>query len=280
MSDGTASVPLLDHPLRAPSAFTPEALLEAVRLERSLAPEPVPEVCILEFDGDLTDWLAATGRVRRWPSWACFHTAMNVVDVDEGRVGVIARTIGGPYAVLVAEQLAASGARVILGLTSAGRVSADLPVPSLVVPTTAVRDEGTSYHYVPAAATVAADADLVKALGEELVHIGLPVIAGRVWTTDAPYRETREQLDRHAADGVLAVEMQAASLYAFGAARGICCGIVAHVTNAVGRSRSDQFRKGSDQLGFKILTAMYRAGRRCLTARLASVPPATAPSES
>ena len=92
MSDGTTRVPLLDHPLRAPSAFTPEALLEAVRLERSLASERVPDVCILEFDGDLTDWLAATGRVRRWPSWACFHTAMNVVDVDGGRVGVIART--------------------------------------------------------------------------------------------------------------------------------------------------------------------------------------------
>jgi uridine phosphorylase len=272
MSDGTTGVPLLDHPLRAPSAFTPEALLEAVRLERSLASERVPDVCILEFDGDLTD-------VTRWPSWPCFHTAMNVVDVDGGRVGVLARTIGGPYAVLVAEQLAASGARVILGLTSAGRVSPNLPVPSLVVPTTAVRDEGTSYHYVPAAATVAADADLVKALGEELVHIGLPVAAGRVWTTDAPYRETREQLDRQAADGVLAVEMQAASLYAFGAARGVCCGIVAHVTNAVGRSQGDQFHKGSDQLGFEILTAMYRAGRRCLTAPLDSVPPATVPSE-
>lgn len=257
--------PLLQHSLDKPSVFTPESLIEAVRAERNLPREPVPEVCVLEFDGDLTDWLVANGHARKWRPWACFHTSMETVEVDGGCFGLIARTIGGPYAVLVAEQLAASGARVILGLTSAGQVSPGLPIPSLVVATSALRDEGTSYHYLPATETVGGDARLAANLQDELGGLGLPVVSGPVWTTDAPYRETSEQLERHARDGFLAVEMQAAALFAFGAARGVRCGVVAHVTNGSTHSPEAQFDKGTHGLGFEILKAMFRAARCELT---------------
>ncbi|HET8548991.1 MAG TPA: nucleoside phosphorylase [Bryobacteraceae bacterium] len=264
MSKLISRVPLLDHAWDAPSAFTPEALLDAVRVERNLPRDPVPQVCVLEFDGDLTDWLVATERAKRWRSWACFHTSMETVEVDGACFGLIARTIGGPYAVLVAEQLATSGARVILGLTSAGRVSPDLRIPSLVVPAKALRDEGTSHHYLPPADTVEGDAGLAAALQGELSGLGLPVVTGTVWTTDAPYRETAEQMKRHASNGILAVEMQAASLFAFGAARTVRCGVVAHVTNSVDHCSADQFDKGTHELGFEILRAMFRAAARCL----------------
>ncbi len=121
------NLPLLNHPLDEPTAFTPEALLAAVRAARGLAAGPVPPMCVLDFDGDLTDWLLSKQQVHPWPSWACFHTTMFSLEVDGFQCGVIPRTIGGPYAVLVAEQLAASGVRVVLGLTSAGRVSASVP---------------------------------------------------------------------------------------------------------------------------------------------------------
>ncbi|MCL5745587.1 MAG: nucleoside phosphorylase [Acidobacteria bacterium] len=267
MSNEQPNLPLFGHALAEPSAFTPEALLEAVRAERNLPQDPVPEVCVLEFDGDLTDWLVATGHAKKWHPWACFHTSMETVEVDGDCFGLIARTIGGPYAVLVAEQLAASGARVILGLTSAGQVSPALRIPSLVVPARALRDEGTSYHYLPAAETVNGDVGLTAVLQEELSGFGLPVVTGTVWTTDAPYRETSPQLERHARNGILAVEMQAASLFAFGAARGVRCGVVAHVTNGVGHSTGDQFDKGTHVLGFEVLKAMSRAARRCLQHR-------------
>jgi uridine phosphorylase len=93
------------------------------------------------------------------------------------------------------------------------------------------------------------------------------VVTGPVWTTDAPYRETAEQLERHARNGILAVEMQAASLFAFGAARGVRCGVAAHVTNGIEHSSEAQFDKGSHQFGFEILKALSRAGRRCLRDR-------------
>lgn len=256
-------LPLFRHRVLLPSAFRPEALVEAVRVERGIERANVPQICVLDFDGDLTDWLVRTGIAQPHPAWACFHTTMHSFKVDGMECGIVARTIGGPYAVLVAEQLHVSGARVILGLTSAGRVSASLPVPSLVVATSAIRDEGTSYHYLPAAEVVPAPAKLASSLYQGLQGLGLPVSQGLVWTTDAPYRETAEELAEHAASGALAVEMQAASLFAFAQARHAEVGVVSHVTNAVDHT-GEPFDKGPDEHGWHLTQAMCRAGRTFL----------------
>ena len=143
----THSLPLFEHALESPSAFTPDRLIAAVRAERALAPDAVPPLCVLDFDGDLSDHLAAQGISSPWTSWACFHTSMRAVAMDGFMCGIVPRTIGGPYAVLVAEQLWAAGARLIVGITSAGRVSPNLPLPSVVLVDDAIRDEGTSLHY-------------------------------------------------------------------------------------------------------------------------------------
>lgn len=220
----------------------------------------VPPLCFLEFDGDLTDWLVREGIAQPFPSWACFHTTMFALKIEDVTCGIIPRTIGGPYAVLIAEQLAEAGARLILGLTSAGRVSPDLPLPCLVVATSAVRDEGTSYHYLPASREVACHAAVAPLLARELGTTKWTVRCGKVWTTDAPYRETQEQLDGWAAEGVLAVEMQAASLFAFGLARDVAVASVAMVSNAVDHE-GQQFDTGSHQDGLRILEASARAAR-------------------
>ena len=258
-------IPLLNHHLEDPSAFTPEALVAAVRSERLLQAEKVPEVCVLEFDGDLTDALVLREAATPCKAWACFHTTMFTVQVDGVAFGLIPRTIGGPYAVLIAEQLRASGAKVVLGLTSAGRVAPELSIPSIVVATSAVRDEGTSYHYLPAGDKVEANGALAQLLATELNRLTLSVSQGMVWTTDAPYRETESQLAEHAAAGVLAVEMQAASLFAFGAARQVPVGVVAHVTNAVDHT-GQPFDKGQEVSGELLLDALCRAGHRFISA--------------
>lgn len=254
-------IPLARHPLTEPSAFTPHALIEAVKSARYLPDTAVPDVCVLEFDGDLTDWLVSRRIAKPWSTWACFHTPMFTIDVAGHPCGIIPRTIGGPYAVLVAEQLKASGARLIVGLTSAGRVRPDLSLPSLVIATSAVRDEGTSYHYLSPRRTVDAPAAVVPYLAGELVQLQIPVTTGLVWTTDAPYRETREQINGHAAASVLAVEMQAASLFAFSAARRTPVAVVAHVSNAVDYT-GKPFDRGTDVEGYEILRAIGRAGFR------------------
>ncbi len=114
--------PILRHALEQQSAFTPENLIEDVRRSRQIPAGIVPPLCILEFDGDITDWLVRDGIAKRFAPWACFHTSMYTMDLEGVACGIIARTIGGPFAVLIAEQLQAAGAKLIVGLTSAGRV--------------------------------------------------------------------------------------------------------------------------------------------------------------
>jgi purine-nucleoside phosphorylase len=80
-----------------------------------------------------------------------------------------------------------------------------------------------------------------------------------VWTTDAPYRETAQELEKYAQQGVLAVEMQAASLFALATARNAAIGVVAHVSNAIDHT-GEPFDKGSDADGIRILRAICSAG--------------------
>ncbi len=234
-----------------------------VRRTRHIPEAVVPPLCILEFDGDITDSLIRHGLAKPFPAWPCFHTTMFAIEVEGLMCGIVPRTIGGPYTVLVAEQLAAAGSKLILGLTSAGRVSPELPLPCLVVVTGAIRDEGTSFHYLPPGEEVACPTLVVRDLAHELVATGWDVRCGKVWTTDAPYRETKTQLEAWANKGVLAVEMQAASLFAFGTSQGVAVASVAMVSNGVDHD-GEQFETGSWQDGLKIIQGCARAFTRCM----------------
>jgi uridine phosphorylase len=249
--------PILDHRLNEPTAFRPEDLVKAVRQQRGKGNGSIPPLGVLEFDGDLTDKLIARDEVRRCEDWPCFHTDMWLWPKDEPRCGIVARTIGGPYTVLIAEQMAVCGVKAVVGLASAGRIGQALPLPGIVVADEAVRDEGTSLHYLSASQTVRGDPQLAEALATAMEPIGLPVRQGLVWTTDAPYRETHRQIAHWASRGVLAVEMQAASLFAFGQARCVATGLVAHVTNAVDHD-GEPFHKGPEHADMTILAAIAR----------------------
>lgn len=237
--------------------------MQELRRTREIPNVAIPPVCILEFDGDLTDWLVQERLANPFPAWACFHTRMFAFSAEGVQCGIIARTIGGPYAVLIAEQLHAAGAKIIIGLTSAGRLAKDLPLPCLVVATSAVRDEGTSYHYLAPSREVACPTAVSAHLERELEATGWNVRSGKVWTTDAPYRETREQIDKWASENALAVEMQTASLFAFAIARQASVASVVRVSNAVDY-QGEQFDTGSTDDGLRILQGIARAARSYL----------------
>ncbi|HQZ38013.1 MAG TPA: nucleoside phosphorylase [Vicinamibacterales bacterium] len=273
----TDALPLFQHALESPSAFTPERLMDAVRAERGLAHEAVPPLCVLDFDGDLSDHLAEEGATSPMASWACFHTSMRVMTLNGLPCGIVPRTIGGPYAVLVAEQLWAAGAKLIVGITSAGRVSPTLPLPSIVVVDEAVRDEGTSLHYAPPSPTVVTPTTgMMEVLLRELSTLSPCVCRGPVWTTDAPYRETPEQLRFWAEKGVLAVEMQSASLFAFAHARGAQVAMVALVSNGVD-DVTGHFDTGGHRFRVDVLTAVARAAQTLMPAGPRQVETSPAP---
>ena len=256
--------PILDHKSpREPSVFDPKALLREARRQKHLADLDVPAVCILDPDGDVVRHLKAAGEARRFASWPCYHTELHTFQLAGETVGIVGYAVGAPFAVLVAEELFACGCRFLLSLTSAGQIVAVAPPPYFVVIERALRDEGTSYHYAAASEFAEADPGLVAIAMDALEREGLRVFAGTSWTTDAPFRETAEAIESARAAGVLAVEMEAAALYAFARARAASVLCLAHVTNAMGRGQED-FEKGEADgaaEALKIMHAVVKAVR-------------------
>jgi uridine phosphorylase len=245
----------------SPSVFRPAALLREARRQKGLPAVDVPAVCILDPDGDIVRRLRKEGRSKPFEAWPCYHTDLDTFELAGETVGIVGRAVGAPFAVLIAEQLFASGCRALLSLTSAGQIVPAGPTPYFVIIDRALRDEGTSYHYAAPSEYAEADPALVCLAADALKRNGLRPIIGATWTTDAPFRETREAIEAAQARDILAVEMEAAALYTFAKANEFRVLCVAHVTNTMGQQAHD-FEKGeadgtADAL--TVLTAVTKA---------------------
>jgi len=236
--------PILSHKhYGAASAFKPENLLREARRQKKLPDAAVPEICILDPDGDMVRHLRTTGSASRHPGWACYHTDLFVFREGGHEYGILGCVVGAAFAVLVAEELFASGCRLLMSITSSGQILPVQAPPYFVVIDRALRDEGTSYHYLPPSDYSEAAAHLTQLAREALTVAGVSIQSGATWTTDAPFRETENAIDAAKNAGILAVEMEAAALYAFAKARDCEVLCFAHVTKQMGRIEGD-FEKG------------------------------------
>ncbi|NWF53187.1 MAG: nucleoside phosphorylase [Syntrophaceae bacterium] len=156
----------------------------------------------------------------RFPSMTCCSTALN------GRkISVFGTPLGAPHAAIMLERLIAMGARKILCFGCCGSLQQQLGVGSLVVPTEAVCEEGTSAHYpLPKTVRGKADDQMVQLCLAKSEERKFKAVSGKVWTTDALFRETRGKTKLYSAKGVLAVEMEMSALLTVAAYRGVRLG--------------------------------------------------------
>ncbi|MFZ2343621.1 MAG: nucleoside phosphorylase [Candidatus Microthrix parvicella] len=229
----------------APSVFEPANLLREGRRQLGRADVPVPAVCLLDPDGDIVRHLCGLDLAVEHPGWACYHTTLWTFDLDGTRVGVIGCAVGASFAVLLAEQLFASGCELLLSVTSSGMITPLGDPPYFVIINRALRDLGTSLHYLPPGDWSAAPGRLLDLVDGRLGGLVQRVVTGSTWTTDAPYRETEAAIAEAEALGIAAVEMEAAALYAFATARHRDVLCLAHVTNSMATG-GDDFEKGED----------------------------------
>ena len=227
----------------APSVFQPQNMLRESRRQKDLPRGDVPEICILDPDADIVRHVRSVNGATPCSSWACYHTEMWEWRHRGRRVGIVGGAVGGSFAVLVAEQLMASGCSLLVSMASAGKISPDLELPAYVLIERALRDEGTSHHYLPISPFVDADEKLVACAEAAFQSKGYRVLRGATWTTDAPFRETEAVIAERQRQGILTVEMEAASLLAFSKARQCPVVCLAHITNQLGRLEGD-FEKG------------------------------------
>jgi Phosphorylase superfamily len=241
--------PFMDAPLiarsdhHAPSVFRVENMLREARRQKELASGCVPQICVIDPDGDIVDHVRRRYSATPCPHWACYHTRMWEWSTGDIHCGIIGRVVGGSFSVLVAEQLFVSGCRLLINVASAGQITDLGQPPYYILIDRALRDEGTSYHYLPAAPYVAADPALIALARKAIERNGHALHVGATWTTDAPLRETAEIIAMRRREGILAVEMEAAALYAFAAARARPVICLSHVSNKLGCIEGD-FEKG------------------------------------
>jgi uridine phosphorylase len=204
-----------------------------------------PAGCLLDFDGELVQHLAGTGRAREDSAWPCFHTRLFRWQMGNAEYGVIGGTIGAPFAVLVAEELFSLGCRALVSISSAGLVAERFTPPFFLLIERAMRDEGTSSHYRRPGRYADADASLVAEVRKRAEGLSIPVHTGTSWTTDAPFRETENLIASRRKEGIVSVEMEAAALLTLGKVQGKPVVCLAHVTNSMA-TREEDFEKGGD----------------------------------
>ncbi len=239
------SYPLFAHKdYAAPSIFTPANLLREARRQKGLPEGSVPALCVLDPDGDLVEYLHASGQACPHPHWACYHTTLFTWEQDGVEIGIVGRAVGASFTVLVAEELFASGCQFLISITSAGQLLEVAQPPYIVLIERALRDEGTSYHYLPPSAYSTINSALRERILDGWGRASQSLFIGDSWTTDAPFRETEAMIAWGRERGLLAIEMEAAALYALAEARGYSIICFAHITNQMAQQEGD-FEKGA-----------------------------------
>jgi uridine phosphorylase len=239
---GNAPILEQDTP-SAPSVFTAQAMLQLARGRKGLSSCQAPDICILDPDGDLEQYLHVRGELQEEENWGCFHTRLSTYHHGGRRHGIIGRAVGAAFSVLLAEQLFASGCKLLISVSSAGQIVDLGPPPYFVVIERALRDEGTSYHYLRPSRFVDADREVLRQVLPALRRTGVALHVGASWTTDAPFRETEKTVASRREEGVLTVEMEAAGLYAYAVSQGKPILCLAQVTNRLNCAPGD-FAKG------------------------------------
>ena len=200
-----------------------DAMIEPSRV---LSPIDIPRHCVLCFFQDVITTLHEAGQLRvvHMLGSEMGPNPVYEMDFDGRRLALMHPGIGAPLAGGFTDELIALGCRAFIVCGGAGTLTADLVVGHLVVPNAAVRDEGTSYHYLPPAREVSPSPEAVAAIEATLQRHHVPYVVGKTWTTDGFYRETLARVARRRAEGCLTVEMEAAAFFAVGQFRDVAVG--------------------------------------------------------
>jgi len=171
------------------------------------------------YDTAFWQWVCAGSRNVECDGWL---KGAYLVPHKDSRILVLkVPGFGAPTAVMTLEELAAFGIKKFVNLGAAGGLQQNMNIGDIVICDRAIRDEGTSHHYLPVEKYAFPCPELTENLCTAFQRKGIQYSKGTSWTTDAPYRETIEELRQYCSDGVATVEMEVSALFAVGAYRGV-----------------------------------------------------------
>ncbi|NWJ98377.1 MAG: nucleoside phosphorylase [Chloroflexi bacterium] len=198
----------------------PQAVIEPQRI---IEPIEIPEHAVVCFFQDVITRLVQKHQakvIKHLKSEIGKHPVYEF-EFEGKRLAVFHPGVGAPLAAAMLEEVIALGCRKFIACGGAGVLNSEIAVGQVVVPLSAIRDEGTSYHYLPPGREVSASLEGVAAIETVLKAHNCDYIVSKTWTTDAVYRETPAKIERRKAEGCAVVEMEAAAFFAVAQFRGV-----------------------------------------------------------
>ena len=175
-----------------------------------------PELCVSTFSENIINKFASIKNVKviGWLYSANGNIPNYEILSKNTRIDFFLSRVGAPACAAGIEEVIALGTKKLVLFGSCGVLNEEAANGKIIVPTAAIRDEGTSYHYIEAADEILADRKSVDTLIKCLKKCGYPYVKGKTWTTDAIYRETKSLISERKAAGCVAVEMECAAALA------------------------------------------------------------------
>jgi uridine phosphorylase len=201
----------------------------------------MPAAVVACFFGDVVARIASEHSAERVARLAAEHGEHPIYGLERHgrRFAFYQAGLGAPLAAGLLEETIGYGATTVVACGGAGALDAELALGHVVVVSSALRDEGTSFHYQPPARSIDADPAVVATLSEFLRERGVPHVEGKTWTTDAFFRETKAKVANRRAEGCITVEMEASALIAVARWRGICFGHLLYAGDSLAADKWD-----------------------------------------
>lgn len=197
-----------------------EAVIEPSKL---IKPIDIPKHCVMCFFKDVIDKLKAGGKLKlitERESEMGKHP-IYTLEFNSKTITVYHPGVGAPLVVGIMEEVIALGCRKFIACGGAGVLDKSITVGHIIVPHSAVRDEGTSYHYLPPSREVEASTEGIEAIKSVLEKHKVNYILSKTWTTDAFFRETQDKIKLRKSEGCVTVEMEASAFFSLAKFRNV-----------------------------------------------------------
>lgn len=211
--------------------FTPQEFLEYQRKQGKYPKFKAPQGVIFCYSRRLLKYILKNHKTTQVDG---FYGELYLLNETNNRIGVIAKFgIGAPVVVALLEELIAFGVREFISIGEAGTLQKKIKIGDIVVCDKAIRDEGTSYHYLKPSKYAVASKKMTERIKMALDKLDKKYIVSTSWTIDAPYRETVAEARKYQNEGVATVEMEASALFAAARFRNVEIGTIFTVSDSL-----------------------------------------------
>jgi len=206
------------------AVMTPELFVGSYLAARNITMQEagISPIVVMSWSAGPIHWFAKKTGARRIKTWLISSTyPVFQTEINNSAVTFIQTGMGAPATAAAMEEMIACGARTFIGIGWAGSIRKDMPVGTVLLPVECVVEEGTSAHYIKDRGLIRPDKELANIIKNKGASLGLQIVPGMQWTTDAPYRELNTKIAYYRDRGVSAVDMETSAMYAVGVFRGV-----------------------------------------------------------